>query len=87
MKVVEINGEIKPFSLWFTISNIAGSTENASDEFITFRQRAGENEAIPYYFKDSDNEPGKLKGILCAIDPEQDNYYTLHDRTQSFTYT
>ena len=59
---------------------------------LAYRQRAGKNEAIPYYFKDSDNEPGKLKGILCAIDPEQNkvlrkNYYTLHDRTQSFTYT
>ena len=91
MKVVEINDEIKPFSLRFPLSNLAGTPGNASKEFITFKQVADEIEAIPFYFKDVDNNPKKLKGILCTIDPEQNkvlkkNYYTLQDRTQSFTY-
>ena len=91
MKVVEINGEIKPFSLRFPLSNLAGEPGNASDEFITFKQVQSQTEAVPFYFKNADNVPNKLKGILCTIDPEQNkvlkkNFYTLQDRTQSFTY-
>lgn len=76
MQTIQINDEIKPFSLKFTITNIQGETTTGlrKEDFLTFKQSTADY-LLPHWMKKSEDKSSTLLGILCSVDPSQDKKF------------